>query len=159
MTAPPPGGRTIGDHVPAHCCRHVFTPACPIDCLQVVLGTATFHALARAERAPFNPPATVGHVLELLRAGQLGLAAGLGPRCIGELQAGLVLAGLVISDATPAAKARPSRTAESGPPCSRDEKEEPPPRQRSPRRSSGRSSRARPAGGPASGGTATASVQ
>ncbi len=34
--------------------------ACPIDCLQVVLGTATFHALARAERAPSAHPPRSG---------------------------------------------------------------------------------------------------
>jgi hypothetical protein len=90
------GENLAEDHLPAHCCRHVFTAGCPIDCLQAVLGTATFHALARAERAPFDPPATVGQVLELLRAGRLGLAGDLGPRRLGEIQAGLVLAGLVV---------------------------------------------------------------
>jgi hypothetical protein len=126
MTGPLPGDNPVSDHLPAHCCCHVLTPACPIDCLKVVLGTATFHALARAERAPFDPPATVGHVLELLRAGRLGLAAGLGPRRIGEIQAHLVLAGLVISDAAPPARARPPHAPGSGPLTSRDEKEEPP---------------------------------
>jgi hypothetical protein len=45
-------------------------------------------------------------VLDLLREGQLGLAAGLGPRRMGEIQAGLVLAGLDITDCTPPANRR-----------------------------------------------------
>jgi hypothetical protein len=97
----PPTDRQARDHLPANCCCHVFTTACPVDCLQVVLSTVTFHTLARAERAPFDPPATVGQVLELLRAGRLGLALGLGPRRLGEIRAGLVLAGLVLTEDTP----------------------------------------------------------
>lgn len=127
MAGPAPEDKPVSDHLPAHCCCHIFTPACPVDCLKVVLGTATFNALARAERAPFDPPATVGRVLGLLRAGRLGLAAGLGPRRLGEIQAGLVLAGLVISDATPPAKGRPPRAAGTSALRSRDEGEEPPP--------------------------------
>ena len=93
---PPTSGWSAVDHLPAHCCRHVFTADCPIDCLAAVLSTATFHALARAESAPFDPPTTVGQVLDLLRAGHLGQASGLGPRRLGEIQAGLVLAGLTL---------------------------------------------------------------
>jgi hypothetical protein len=78
----------------------VFTRACPIDCLRVVLGTATFHALAQAERAPFGPPSTVGQVLDLWRAGRLGHAAGLGPRRLGEIKSGLVLADFALTDVT-----------------------------------------------------------
>jgi hypothetical protein len=102
----------------------VFTPACPVDCLAAVLSTVTFHTLARAERAPFDPPVTVGQVLELLRADRLGLAFGLGPRRLGEIRAGLVLAGLVL-DATPPGTGRPpapgssvhSTGEEEPPPC------------------------------------------
>ena len=100
----------MSGHLPAGCCRHVFTGACPVDCLRMVLGTATFHALARAEGAPFGPPATAGQVLELWRAGRLGLAAGLGPRRLGEIQAGLVLAGFSLTEA-----ARPARSVPPGP--------------------------------------------
>jgi hypothetical protein len=89
----------MSGHLPADCCRHVFTDACPVECLRAVLGTATFHALARAESAPFSPPATAGQVLELWRAGRLGLAAGLGPRRLGEIHAGLVLAGFSLPEA------------------------------------------------------------
>jgi serine/threonine-protein kinase RsbW len=64
-----------GAHPAAHCCCHVFTPTCPVDCLAAVLSTATFHALARADGAPFGLPTTVGQVLELRRAGQLSRAA------------------------------------------------------------------------------------
>jgi hypothetical protein len=109
-----PPGR---EHLPAHCCCHVFTPSCPLDCLEAVLGAATFHALARAERAPFPPPVTVGQVAELLRSGRLGQAAGLGPRRLGEIEAGLVLAGLALTG-TPAA---PDGRPRSGPGCGRDE--------------------------------------
>ncbi len=92
----------MSDHVPARCCRHVFTP----DCLQAVLSMATFNTLTRTEGAPFDPPPTVGQVIALLRQKRLSQAAGLGPRRLDEIQAGLVLAGLVIGDS--------------------DEKEEPP---------------------------------
>jgi hypothetical protein len=97
----------MSDHLPAHCCCHVFTIACPIDCLEVVLSTATFHTLVRAEYAPFDPPATVGQVLKMLRAGRLGQVCGLGPRRLGEIRASLVLAGLDLSDDTPPAKDGP----------------------------------------------------
>lgn len=97
----------MNDHLPAYCCRHVFTAACPIDCLRVVLSTAAFHVLARAEGAPFPPPVTVEEVLGLRRAGQLSLVAGLGPRRLGEIEAGLVLAGFALGDATPPARDLP----------------------------------------------------
>jgi len=111
----------VGTHLPARCCRHVFSAACPVDCLEVVLSTATFHTLARAERAPFDPPTTVGPVLELLRAGRLGLAFGLGPRRLGEIRAGLVLAGLVLpqeppTGGWPSAPDSPARSTEEEPP-------------------------------------------
>jgi hypothetical protein len=66
-----------------------------------VISRATFGALARAYDAPFDPPATVGQVIELLRQRRLGQAAGLGPRRLGEIEAALVLAGFVISDTAP----------------------------------------------------------
>jgi hypothetical protein len=123
MSGLPPQDGPPGEHLPASCCCHVFTPACPVDCLAAVLSTVTFHTLARAERAPFDSPATVGQVLELLRAGRLGLAFGLGPRRLGEIQAGLVLAGLVL-DATPPRAGRPPKPGSSA--CF-PRKEEPPP--------------------------------
>jgi hypothetical protein len=93
--------KPMSGHLPAQCCCHVFTPACPVDCLRVVLGRATFHALALAELAPFARRATVGQVLDLWRAGRLGLAARLGPRRLGEIEAGLVLAGLTLTGDSP----------------------------------------------------------
>jgi hypothetical protein len=102
----------------------VFAAACPVDCLEVVLSTVTFHTLARAERAPFDPPVTVGQVLELLRAGRLGLAFGLGPRRLGEIRAGLVLAGLVLSEDPPSITGRPPTPDSSV--CSAEEEEPPP---------------------------------
>lgn len=90
-----------GAHPPARCCRHVFTPACPIDCLAVVLSTATFHALARAHSAPFDPPTTVGQVLELRRASRLRLVGGLGRRRLGEIDVALVMAGFALGGPTP----------------------------------------------------------
>jgi hypothetical protein len=88
----------MSEDPPARCCQHVFSPGCPVECLRVVLSTATFHALARSERAPFDPPGTVGRVLGLLQSRRLGRASGLGRRRIGEIEAALVLAGLVVSD-------------------------------------------------------------
>jgi hypothetical protein len=97
------------DHRSPNCCQHVFTSSCPVGCLRAVLCTATFHALVRAERAPFSRPATVGQVLGLLREGRLGLAVGLGPRRMGEIRAGLVLAGLDITGCTPSPNQSPKR--------------------------------------------------
>ena len=91
----------MSDHLPATCCCHTFTPTCPIDCLRTVVSQAAFRAVARAEDAPFGPPVTVGQVIELLRQGRLGQANGLGPRRLGEIEVGLVLAGFVISDGAP----------------------------------------------------------
>jgi hypothetical protein len=65
------------------------------------MSRATFNPLARAYGGPFDPPTTAGQVAELLRQGRLGQAAGLGPRRLGEIEACLVLAGLVISNCTP----------------------------------------------------------
>jgi len=113
-------------HLSADCCCHVFTRTCPVDCLRVVLGTATFHALARAECASFSPPATVGQVLDLWRAGRLGLAAGLGPRRLGEIEAGLVLAGFALRDDAESAQDPPPSRG-TGPACSSDDLWEKPP--------------------------------
>ena len=95
------GELLMSDHPPATCCRHTFTPACPIDCLQTIVGKTAFSPLARAYGAPFDPPATVGQVIERVRQGRLRQAAGLGPRRPGEIEAGLVLAGFVIGDGAP----------------------------------------------------------
>lgn len=83
------------------CCSHVLNETCSVDCLRAVLCTATFHVLARAERAPFNPPTTVGQVVELWRAGRLGLIAGLGRRRLGEIETALVVAGFSFRDTRP----------------------------------------------------------
>jgi hypothetical protein len=85
-----------GAHPLARCCCHVFTPACPVDCLAAVLSTATFHALARAWSAPFDPPATVGQVLALRQAGLLGQVGGIGRRRLGEIDVALVMAGFAL---------------------------------------------------------------
>jgi hypothetical protein len=80
-------------HAAVGCCSHVLTGACPVDCLKAVLSKAAFHPLARADRAPFDPPATVGQVVDLWRAGRLGQIGDLGPRRLGEIEAALVVAG------------------------------------------------------------------
>lgn len=85
----------------AGCCSHVLTGACLVDCLMTVLCKATFHPLARAEGAPFEPPATVGQVVDLWRAGRLRLIAGLGKRRLGEIDVALVVAGFSFRDAGP----------------------------------------------------------
>jgi serine/threonine-protein kinase RsbW len=104
-----------GAHPAAHCCCHVFTPACPVDCLAVVLSTATFHVLARADGAPFDPPATVGQVLELRRAGELGKAAGLGRRRLGEIDAALVVSGFALADAASSRRRLPAAVRSQDP--------------------------------------------
>ena len=88
----------MSDHLPATCCCHTFTPGCPIDCLQTVLSQAAFNTLARGYIAPPGCSATVGDVMNLCRQGQLTNIQGLGPRRTREIEAGLVLAGLVLGD-------------------------------------------------------------
>jgi hypothetical protein len=73
-----------------------ITPGCPIDCLGTVLSRAAFNRLARSYDAPFDPPRTVGDVIELHQQHRLGHIGGLGPRRIGEIEASLIYAGLVI---------------------------------------------------------------
>lgn len=67
---------------------------CPIECLLAVLSLASFNPLARAYDAPFDPPQTVGDVMDLYAHRMLGQIRGLGPRKISELEAALVFAGL-----------------------------------------------------------------
>lgn len=85
----------------AGCCSHVLTGACPVDCLMTVLCKATFNVLARAEDAPFEPPATVDQVVDLWRAGRLGLISGLGKRRLGEIDVALVVAGFAFREIRP----------------------------------------------------------
>lgn len=85
----------------AGCCADGLTDACPVDCLGAVLCTVTFHALVRAERAPFDVPATVGQVVDLWRAGRLRLIAGLGKRRLGEIEVALVVNGYARRAADP----------------------------------------------------------
>ena len=73
---------------------HVITPECPVDCLKAVLSRMTFSVLARAYEAPFDPPQTVGDVLKLHQEHRLGQISGLGRRRTGEIEVGLVFAGL-----------------------------------------------------------------
>jgi hypothetical protein len=118
IPVPPQAADLDGAHPMARCCCHVFTPACPVDCLAAVLSTATFHALARAGGAPFDPPATVGQVLALRQANRLGMVAGLGRRRLGEIDVALVMAGFALGGPVspqgglPAAPALPARRAE-----------------------------------------------
>jgi hypothetical protein len=75
-------------------CPHAIAPECPLDCLSPVLSRAILNTLARAYDAPFDPPETVGEVVELYQRGQLGDIWGLGPRRIGEIEVGLIVAGV-----------------------------------------------------------------
>ena len=72
-------------------------PGCPVDCMWPALSLASLHPLARACDAPFDPPRTVGDVIELHRAGLLHEIRGLGPRRISEIEAALVFVGLDIT--------------------------------------------------------------
>jgi hypothetical protein len=80
---------------------------CPVDCLRAVISGRVLNRLARADGrgaavAPGGPPGTVGEVVRRYREGRLGEIAGLGARSISEIEAGLVLAGLVLGASTPA---------------------------------------------------------
>jgi hypothetical protein len=83
-----------------------IVPGCPVDCLRSVLSGRVLNRLARADGhgvpvAPCGPPATVGDVVRLYREGRLGEIAGLGARSITEIQAGLILAGLLLDTGPP----------------------------------------------------------
>ena len=91
--------------------RDAIMPGCPVDCLRTVISGQVLNRLARADGrgvpvAPCGPPATVGDVVRLYRQGRLGEIAGLGARSITEIEAGLVLAGLLL-DASPAPRRQP----------------------------------------------------
>jgi hypothetical protein len=79
----------------------LVSPGCPVDCLQTVLSLMALNPLARAVGAPFEPPRTVGDVLELYARRQLGQISGLGHRRISEIEAALVFAGLVVTGDPP----------------------------------------------------------
>jgi hypothetical protein len=70
------------------------TPECPVECLLFVLSLNSFNPLTRAYDAPFDPPRTVGDVVDLYTRHQLRMICGLGPRRTSEIEAALVLAGL-----------------------------------------------------------------
>jgi hypothetical protein len=70
---------------------------CPIECLLTILSLAAFNPLARVYNQPFDPPRTVGDVVDLHTRRQLSRIHGLGPRRISEIEAALVLAGLDIT--------------------------------------------------------------
>lgn len=69
-----------------------------MECLLWVLSKNSFYRLARAYGAPFDPPRTVGDVMDLYAARQLREIGGLGPRRISEIEAALVLAGLNLTE-------------------------------------------------------------
>lgn len=84
-----------------------IAPGCPVDCLGAVISGRVLNRLARADGrgvavAPGGPPATVADVIRRYREGRLGQIAGLGARSISEIEAGLVLAGLVLDTSIPA---------------------------------------------------------
>jgi hypothetical protein len=89
-----------------------IVPGCPVDCLGAVLSGRVLNRLARADGrgvpvVPGGPPATVGDVVRLYREGRLGQIAGLGARSISEIEAGLVLTGLVLAGGDPGWQPRP----------------------------------------------------
>lgn len=70
---------------------------CPVECLRAILPLKSFNPLARAYDAPFDPPGTVGDVIELCRGGRLREIRGIGRRHTSEIEAVLVFAGLDIT--------------------------------------------------------------
>ena len=88
-----------------------ITAECPVECLRGVISGQVLNRLARADGrgvpvAPGGPPATVGDVVRRYREGRLGEIAGLGPRGISEIEAGLVFAGLLLDGSTPVRSSR-----------------------------------------------------
>ncbi len=77
------------------------TPGCPVECLLSVLSPASFNPLAYAHDAPFDPPRTVGDVMDLYSRRQLRKIRGIGPRRVSEIEAALVLAGLNLASHQP----------------------------------------------------------
>ena len=95
-----------------------ITPDCPVECLRSVISGQVLNRLARADGrgvpvAPGGPPATVGDVVRRYREGRLGEIAGLGPRGISEIEAGLVFAGLLLDGSTPVRQPRTRARASS----------------------------------------------
>lgn len=95
-----------------------ITADCPVECLRGVISGQVLNRLARADGrgvpvAPCGPPATVGDVVRRYREGRLGEIAGLGPRGISEIEAGLVFAGLLLDGSTPVRQPRTRATASS----------------------------------------------
>jgi hypothetical protein len=95
-----------------------ITAECPVECLRGVISGQVLNRLARADGrgvpvAPGGPPATVGDVVRRYREGRLGEIAGLGPRGISEIEAGLVFAGLLLDGSTPVRQPRTRATASS----------------------------------------------
>jgi hypothetical protein len=91
---------------------------CPVECLRGVISGQVLNRLARADGrgvpvAPGGPPATVGDVVRRYREGRLGEIAGLGPRGISEIEAGLVFAGLLLDGSAPVRQPRTRATASS----------------------------------------------
>jgi hypothetical protein len=95
-----------------------ITADCPVECLRGVISGQVLNRLARADGrgvpvAPGGPPATVGDVVRRYREGRLGEIAGLGPRGISEIEAGLVFAGLLLDGSTPVRQPRTRAMAPS----------------------------------------------
>lgn len=59
-----------------------------------VLAMRSFNPLSWAQGVPFDPPRTVGDVVDLYTRHQLRMIRGIGPRRTSEIEAALVLAGL-----------------------------------------------------------------
>jgi len=100
------------------CAAHTITRTCPVDCLRAILSGHAFHPLARAYGAPFDPPRTVGDVVDLYLQRRLSGISGLGPGRIGKIEASLTSNGLIGADSrahqqepAPAQPGRPLPTA------------------------------------------------
>jgi hypothetical protein len=68
-----------------------------------VLSLIAVNTVARAYGAPFESPETVADVVDLYQQGLLGKIWGLGPRRIGEIEIGLIFAGVTGARQIPAA--------------------------------------------------------
>jgi hypothetical protein len=84
-----------GDDRVRGCRADPVRAGCPVGCLSAVLSAGAFNPLRCAYMARFEPPRTVGDVVQLCHQGLPGQIQGLGPRRIGEIETCLVLAGLL----------------------------------------------------------------
>jgi hypothetical protein len=74
-----------------------ITAECPVACLLSVLGRKAWLPLSRAQGASYEPPQTVGDVLDRYVHRELGESWNLGKRRIAEIETALIFGGFDLS--------------------------------------------------------------